>query len=261
MMAIGGARPECDGYLAECRCPQGLFASELLEDSYQLLGMSEMGLAPAVFSRISPRTGTPIHAILFQFVIIALLVSLDFNSILCIDNFFSASAAALEFAAIVRLRIKSPELRRPYRIPLSTRGLILLLLIPTAWSLLICYVTITDSIQSASTIGVGLLIGLVCVPSPCHRYAIAIAMPWRARRLRCPFSRQLQLRWWQLRPSRPHRSARRCLGARVRTAGSMCPSCEGTAPRLTLRGSRTRRLSSTRRLTAATRTRHSSGRC
>jgi len=120
-----------------------------------------MGNAPPDISRISQRTSTPIQANHIKFVIIALLVSLDFNSILCIDNFFSASAAALEFAAIVRLRIKSPELRRPYRIPLSTRGLILLLLIPTAWSLLICYVTLTDSIQSASTIGVGLLIGLV----------------------------------------------------------------------------------------------------
>jgi len=139
----------------------GLFASELLEDSYQLLGMAEMGLAPELFARVSPRTGTPVNAILFQFVIIALLVSLDFNSILCIDNFFSASAAALEFAAIVRLRISRPQMARPYKIPLGTAGLVVFLLIPTCWSLLICYVTVTDSIQSASTIGVGVLLGLL----------------------------------------------------------------------------------------------------
>ena len=139
----------------------GLFASELLEDSYQLLGMAEMGLAPRVFASVSPRTGTPINAILFQFVIIAVLISLDFNSIMCIDNFFSAAQGVLEFAAIVRLRIKRPEMARPYKIPLSTAGLVLFLIIPICWSLVICYVTVTDSVQAAGTIGIGLVVGLL----------------------------------------------------------------------------------------------------
>jgi amino acid transporter len=139
----------------------GLFASELLEDSYQLLGMAEMGLAPRFFASVSPRTGTPINAILFQFVIIAVLISLDFNSIMCIDNFFSAAQGVLEFAAIVRLRIKRPEMARPYKIPLSTAGLALFLIVPICWSLLICYVTVTDSVQSAATISIGLLLGLI----------------------------------------------------------------------------------------------------
>jgi amino acid transporter len=139
----------------------GLFASELLEDSYQLLGMAEMGLAPRVFAIVSPRTGTPINAILFQFSIIALLISLDFNSIMCIDNFFSAAQGVLEFAAIVRLRIKRPEMARPYKIPLSTAGLVLFLIVPICWSLLICYVTVTDSVQAAVTICIGLVVGLL----------------------------------------------------------------------------------------------------
>jgi hypothetical protein len=62
---------------------------------------------------------------------------------------------------LVRLRIKRPEMARPYKIPLSTAGLALFLIVPICWSLLICYVTVTDSVQSAATISIGLLLGLI----------------------------------------------------------------------------------------------------
>jgi amino acid transporter len=80
---------------------------------------------------------------------------------MCIDNFFSAAQGVLEFAAIVRLRIKRPEMARPYKIPLSTAGLVLFLIVPICWSLLICYVTVTDSVQAAVTICIGLVVGVL----------------------------------------------------------------------------------------------------
>ena len=46
----------------------GLFAAELLEDSYQLLGMVEMGLAPAFLGGVSARD-TPVRIIMLQSVI------------------------------------------------------------------------------------------------------------------------------------------------------------------------------------------------
>ena len=139
----------------------GLFASELLEDSYQLLGMAEMGLAPAIFARRCAATDTPINCIALQFVMIALLISLDFNQILCIDNFFSASAAILEFLACIRLRFSDPELDRPYTIPLGRRALAVALLVPIGWSLLVCYATFMESRESMVVIGVALVVGLL----------------------------------------------------------------------------------------------------
>lgn len=139
----------------------GLFASELLEDSYQLLGMAEMGLAPRVFARRCACTDTPLHAIALQFVMIALLISLDFNQILCIDNFFSAAAAALEFAACVRLRFTRPDLERPYRIPLGKWALCVMLLVPFTLALFVCYATVVESIASMAVIAIGLAIGLL----------------------------------------------------------------------------------------------------
>ena len=48
----------------------GLFSAELLEDSYQLLGMAEAGLAPKVFAERHSKLRTPINAILLQLLII-----------------------------------------------------------------------------------------------------------------------------------------------------------------------------------------------
>lgn len=139
----------------------GLFAAELLEDSYQLLGMAEMGLAPPFFATRSGCTGTPIRVILFQYLLLALLISLDFDSILCIDNFFSAAAAALEFLAILKLRASQPHLPRPYRIPLGTRGLCAFLTLPILCSLAVCYVTLSAALTDALVIAGALLVGLL----------------------------------------------------------------------------------------------------
>ena len=60
----------------------GLFSAELLGDSYQLLGMAHVGLAPRVFGRRSRRFGTPLNAIMLQLFINAMLVGLDFDAIM-----------------------------------------------------------------------------------------------------------------------------------------------------------------------------------
>ena len=54
----------------------GLFSAELIEDSFQLQGMAEVGIAPRVFRHRLSLTGAPIVAIALQLLIISLLVSL-----------------------------------------------------------------------------------------------------------------------------------------------------------------------------------------
>ena len=139
----------------------GLYASELLEDSYQLLGMAEVGMAPRVFAKRHARLGTPINAILIQLVAISLLVGLNFDAILAVDNFFSAAAAALEFAALVQLRRTQPDLARPFRVPLGTRGLAAFSVLPFCSALWVMYVTATDSVASMGVCAGGTAIGLL----------------------------------------------------------------------------------------------------
>ena len=120
----------------------------LLEDSFQLLGMAEAGLAPKFFGKRHETLGTPIRAIVVQVVVIGILAGLDFNVIMCVDNFFSAAAAALEFAAAVQLRASRPSISRPFRIPLGTNGLAAFLLLPFGISILVMVVTATHSLVS-----------------------------------------------------------------------------------------------------------------
>jgi amino acid transporter len=138
----------------------GLFASELLEDSYQLLGMAEAGLAPRMFSRRHPKFHTPVSAILFQFTIICVLIGFDFNTILTVDNFFSAAQAVLEFVAFVKLRVSRPDLERPFRVPLSTAGSIAMLSIPTALACATSLACVTASLGAACVNGVAVLGGI-----------------------------------------------------------------------------------------------------
>ena len=158
----------------------GLYASELLEDSFQLLGMAQVGLAPSIFGKRHRTLGTPVNAILFQLLIIGLLLGFDFEAIMCIDNFFSAASAVLEFAAAFALRVSQPELQRPYRVPLSTRGIALMLAPPVAISIVVMYVTML--VSPAITLGATALGAICCVPylySPC-------AGRWTAPRLASP---------------------------------------------------------------------------
>ena len=55
----------------------------------------------------------------------------------CVDNFFSAAASALEFAACLRLRHAAPAMARPYRIPLGTRALAAFFCAPLAANLVV----------------------------------------------------------------------------------------------------------------------------
>ena len=122
-------------------------------------GMAEAGLAPRYFAHRHPQLGTPLRALMLQVVVIGVLTGLDFTVIMCVDNFFSAAAAALEFAAAVRLRASHPALARPFRIPFGTFGLAAFLLLPFGISVLVMWVTATHSALSLSLCGSATVLG------------------------------------------------------------------------------------------------------
>ena len=72
--------------------------------------------------------------------------------------FLYAAALLLEFAALVWLRIKQPELARPYRIPFGTRGVIALCIAPVS----LCLLSIALSNSATKYVGLGgIFLGLV----------------------------------------------------------------------------------------------------
>jgi amino acid transporter len=105
----------------------GLFEAEMSSDSFQLLGMGEVGMLPQVFEYRS-KYGTPSLGILCSAAGVILLSWMTFQEIIEFLNFLYCFGMLLEFAAFIWLRIQKPNLSRPFRIPLSTMGVIIMLL-------------------------------------------------------------------------------------------------------------------------------------
>lgn len=99
----------------------GLFEAEMSSDSFQLLGMAEMGMIPAVFARRS-RHGTPTYSILCSATGVVVLSFMSFQEIIELLNFLYGLGMLVVFSAFVKLRFKDPDLPRPYRIPLGSVG-------------------------------------------------------------------------------------------------------------------------------------------
>jgi len=91
---------------------------------YLLLGprvtyaMARAGHFPAVAARLTPRAETPGVATLFQVIItLALLWSGTFDSILIYASVGLSLFSMLSMSAIFVLRVKRPDLPRPFRVP------------------------------------------------------------------------------------------------------------------------------------------------
>ncbi|GAX81476.1 hypothetical protein CEUSTIGMA_g8905.t1 [Chlamydomonas eustigma] len=109
----------------------GQFQAEMASDSYMLQGMAERGFLPRFLGGRS-KHDTPTLAIILSSLGVMGLATFDFVSIIELLNAIYCLAELLEFAAFIWLRIKAPHLPRPYRIPLPTWALCIMLLPATA---------------------------------------------------------------------------------------------------------------------------------
>ncbi|KAG8650698.1 probable polyamine transporter At3g19553 [Manihot esculenta] len=136
----------------------GLFEAEMSGDAFQLLGMSEMGMLPAIFASRS-KYGTPTISILCSATGVIFLSWMSFQEILEFLNFLYAIGMLLEFAAFIKLRIDKPELDRPYKVPLGTFGATLLCLPPAALLVLVmCLASLRTFLISGAVIVLGFIL-------------------------------------------------------------------------------------------------------
>jgi len=94
--------------------------------------MAEDGYLPKIFSRQHPRTGVPWVAIVACALFWALCYPLGFERSLLLDVLLTGLSILLEFWALVALRIREPELARPYRVPGGIAGAVAIGLPPLA---------------------------------------------------------------------------------------------------------------------------------
>jgi amino acid transporter len=103
----------------------GMFNALVMSYSRLPLAMAQDGMLPSVFGRLQSKTRAPWVSIVVLAIGWALCLGLGFERLVTIDILVYGLALLLEFIALVALRIKEPELRRPFRVPGGLAGAIL----------------------------------------------------------------------------------------------------------------------------------------
>lgn len=94
--------------------------------------LADDGLLPKILSRRSPKTAVPWVAVMACATCWALCLGLTFTKLVMLDVLLTGLSILLEFASLVALRIREPELERPYRIPGGLAGAIAVGIPPAA---------------------------------------------------------------------------------------------------------------------------------
>jgi amino acid transporter len=95
----------------------GMFNALVMSYSRLPLAMAQDGMLPRMFGKLQPRTRAPWVAILVCAVGWAMCLGLGFERLVTIDILLYGASLSLEFTALIVLRVREPELPRPFRVP------------------------------------------------------------------------------------------------------------------------------------------------
>jgi amino acid transporter len=95
----------------------GMFNALVMSYSRLPLAMAQDGMLPKAFGTLHSRSRAPWVTILVLATCWALCLNLGFARLVTIDILLYGCSLFLEFAALVWLRIREPELPRPFRVP------------------------------------------------------------------------------------------------------------------------------------------------
>ena len=110
----------------------GMFNALVLSYSRLPLAMAQDGMLPRVFARVHPRTGAPLVSIVVLAVAWGACLRLGFERLVALDIMLYGISLALEFAALVALRVTAPDLPRAFAVPGGVKGTVALAVPPMA---------------------------------------------------------------------------------------------------------------------------------
>ncbi|PYU34112.1 MAG: amino acid transporter [Acidobacteria bacterium] len=137
----------------------GTFASLMLSFTRLPAVMAGDGYLPRTFTRHHPKTGAPWVAIIVCAVAWAACLPLGFFRLLILDVLLTGLSILLEFGALIALRIREPNLPRPYRIPGGILATIAISAPPSA--LLVLSLVRTQSERVGTTNGMMIGMGVI----------------------------------------------------------------------------------------------------
>ena len=95
----------------------GMFNALVMSYSRLPLAMAQDGMLPKAFGKLHPKSRAPWVAILALAVGWGLALNLGFERLVTMDIMIYGASLALEFMALILLRVREPELPRPFRVP------------------------------------------------------------------------------------------------------------------------------------------------
>ena len=104
----------------------GMFNALVMSYSRVPLAMAQDRMLPRAFSKLHPKTNVPWVSVVVLAACWAVCLPLGFERLVTLDVLLYGLSLILEFVALIVLRIKEPNLRRPFRVPGGMPGAILL---------------------------------------------------------------------------------------------------------------------------------------
>jgi amino acid transporter len=108
----------------------GMFNPLMMSYTRVPFAMAEDRLLPRLFARLN-RRGVPWVSVLFCAAIWAMALGFTFERLISIDLVLYGASLVLEFVALVVLRVREPELPRPFKVPGGTVGAVVVGVGPT----------------------------------------------------------------------------------------------------------------------------------
>lgn len=169
--AIGGSVLQKFILVSSCCGTAGLFISGLFCKSYQLSGMADNQMLPALVSSRNNRFETPHVSILITLLFTLPLLGLDIDDLVPLTNAFAGAVQILIIMTVIRLRKLLPYVPRPTKVPGGTNMLYAVAVIPTVMMVYITIAAFKSLVAAVIILGfvaAGIIMGLLqkyCVSS------------------------------------------------------------------------------------------------
>ncbi len=95
----------------------GMFNALVMSYSRLPLAMAQDGMLPKVFGKLHSKSRAPWVAIIALAIGWGLALNLGFARLVTLDIMIYGASLTLEFIALIVLRVREPELKRPFRVP------------------------------------------------------------------------------------------------------------------------------------------------
>jgi amino acid transporter len=109
----------------------GMFNALVMSYSRLPLAMAQDGMLPKVFAKLHPKSRAPWVAIIALAIGWGLALNIGFERLVTLDIMIYGASLTLEFVALIVLRVREPELKRPFRVPGGWFGAIAVGIPPT----------------------------------------------------------------------------------------------------------------------------------